>query len=213
MFHIVAASSLFHSINSLNTGEKKQYESLVTAIPGLSLNNNLLNQGKNLRRLLEDSPLKEKKVVVWHDVVNNTISSHRTNNYRPAGVEELTNYLKTKKQQILAIVYCRREGTPDLFSQLLGGTRVLIIPATKRLLSKSKQNNPEQLKEYLKLHQSADLELKSLRLVVAHKERLSELIGNIRGKQQRPSQTRRKAKARREQKLRAEEVSALQRQG
>ena len=82
-----------------------------------------------------------------------------------------------------------------------------------RLLSKSKQNNPEQLKEYLKLHQSADLELKSLRLVVAHKERLSELIGNIRGKQQRPSQTRRKAKARREQKLRAEVVSALQSQG
>ena len=78
MFHIVAASSLFHSINTLNTGEKKQYESLVTAIPGLSLNNNLLNQGKNLRRLLEDSPLKEKKVVVWHDVVNTTISSHRT---------------------------------------------------------------------------------------------------------------------------------------
>ena len=151
-------------------------------------------------------------MVVWHDVVNNTISSHRTNNYRAAGVEELTNYLKSKKQQILAIVYCRREGTPDLFSQLLG-TGVLIIPARKRLLSKSKQNDPEQLKEYLKLHQSADLELKSLRLVVAHKERLSELIGNIRGKQQRPSQTRRKAKARREQKLKAEEVSALQRQG
>ena len=146
-----------------------------------------------------------------HDVVNNTSSSHRTNNYRPAGVEELTNYFKSKKQQLLAIVYCRREGTPDLFSQLLGAG-VLIIPATKRLLSKSKQNDPEQLKQYLKLHQSAELELKSMRLVVAHKKRLSELIGNIRGKQQRPSQTRRKAKARREQKLKAEEVSALQRQ-
>ena len=148
MFHIVAASSLFHSINTLNTCEKKQYESLVTAIPGLSLNKNLLNQGKNLRRLLEDSPLKEKKVVVWHEVVNNTISSHshRTNNYRPAGVEELTNYLKSKKQQLLAIVYCRREGTPALFSQLLG-TGVLIISATKRLHSKSQQNDPEQLKE------------------------------------------------------------------
>ena len=39
-----------------------------SAIPGLSLKNNSLNQGKNLRRLVEDSPLKEKKVVVWHDV-------------------------------------------------------------------------------------------------------------------------------------------------
>ena len=212
MFQIVAASSLFHSINTLNTCEKKQYESLVTAIPGLSLNNNLLNQRKNLRRLLEDSPMKEKKVVVWHDVVNNAINSHRTNSYRPAGAEELTYYLKSKKQQILAIVYCRREGTPDLFSQLRG-TGVLIVLASKRLLSKSKQSDPEQLMEYLKLRQSAELELKSLRLVVAHKERLSELIGNIRGKQQRPTQTRRKAKARREQKLKAEEVSALQRQG
>ena len=41
---------------------------------------------------------------------------------------------------------------------------------------------------------------KSLRLVVAYNERLSELIGYISGKQQRPSQARRKAKARREQK-------------
>ena len=73
-------------------------------------------------------------MVVWHDVVNNAINSHRTNSYRPAGAEELTYYLKSKKQQILAIVYCRREGTPDLFSQIRG-TGVLIVLATKRLLS------------------------------------------------------------------------------
>ena len=100
MFPIVAAKSMFHSISTLKTFEKKRYESLVTAIPGLSLKNNLLNQRRNLRRLLEDSPLKEKKVVLWHDMVSNTISSHRTNKYCPAGVEELTNYLKSKKQQI-----------------------------------------------------------------------------------------------------------------
>ena len=132
--------------NTLNRCEKKRYESLVTAIPGLSLNNNLLDQGKNLRRLLEDSPFKEKKVVVWHEVVINIINSNRTKNDRPAGVQELTNYLKAKKQQIFTIVLRRREGTPDLFSQLLG-TGVFIIPPTKRILSKSKQNDPEQLKE------------------------------------------------------------------
>ena len=85
---------------------------------------------------------------------------------------------------------------PDLFSELLG-TGVLIIPATKHLLSKSKQSHPEQLTQYLTLHQSAELELISLQLVKAHKERLSELIGNVRGKQERPSQTTRKANARR----------------
>ena len=115
------------------------------------------------------------------------------------------------RQQILAIVCYRMEGTSNLFSQLLG-TGELINPATKRLLSKSKQSDAEQLTGYLKLHQSAEVELKSLRLVKAHKQRLSELIYNMRGKQQRTSQTRRKAKAIREHKLKAEEVSALQRQ-
>ena len=79
--------------------------------------------------------------------VNNTINSHRTNNYRTACFEEQTNYLKSKKQQILVIVYCRNEGTPDLFSQLLR-TGVLFIPTTKRLVSKSKPNDQEQLKEF-----------------------------------------------------------------
>ena len=81
MFRFVVASFLFRSINTLNRCEKKRYESLVTAIPNLSLNNTSLNQGKNLRRVLEDSPLKEKKVVVWNDVANKNISSHKTNLY------------------------------------------------------------------------------------------------------------------------------------
>ena len=80
-------------------------------------------------------------------MANNNINSHRTNNYHSACVKELTNYLKSKKQSaVLAIVYYRREGTSDLFIQLFG-TGVLII-ATKRLLSKKKQNHPEQLKEH-----------------------------------------------------------------
>ena len=130
-FHGVAASSLFHSINILNRSEKKQYPSLVTEILGPSLNNNSQNQGKNLRRLLEGKSIKvEKKVAVRHGVVNNTIDSRRNNNYRPDCVEELTNYLKAKKQHILAIVYCRRESMPDLFSQL-HCNGMLIIPAIK----------------------------------------------------------------------------------
>ena len=50
-----------------------------------------------------------------------------------------------------------------MFSRLLG-TGALIFPATKRLHLKRKQNDPEQFEEYLKLHQSAELELKSLRI-------------------------------------------------
>ena len=68
MFHIVAASSLLHSKNTYKS-EKRRYESSATAILCLFLNINSLNQGKNLRRLQEDSSKKEKKRVVWHDVV------------------------------------------------------------------------------------------------------------------------------------------------
>ena len=50
-----------------------------------------------------------------------------------------------------------------MFSQLLG-TGALIFPATKRLHLKRKQNDPEQFEDYLKQHQSAELQLKSLRI-------------------------------------------------
>ena len=107
-------------------------------------------------------------MVVWHNLVNKTFKSLRTSNIRPASVEELKVYLKSKKKQIIAIVYYIREGTPEFISQLRR-TEVLIIPETKRLFTKSKQSDPEQLKEYLKLHRVV-LELKSLRLAVEHKE-------------------------------------------
>ena len=77
-------------------------------------------------------------------------------NFLPACVEEVTTYLKSEKKQILAIIHCRREGGPELFSQLLVNG-VLIISAKKRLQSKSKQNDPDQITVYLKLYQSGDL--------------------------------------------------------
>ena len=61
-------------------------------------------------------------------------------------------YLKSKKQQLLAIIFCRREGTLLFFSQVLD-TGELIFPATKLLLLRSKHSDPDKLKEFLKLHQ------------------------------------------------------------
>ena len=64
------------------------------AIPGLYLNPNTLNPQKNLASLLCRAPLAEKRqVVVWHDIINNSINSHRTNNYRACTAEELTEIL------------------------------------------------------------------------------------------------------------------------
>ena len=120
---------------------------------------------------------------------------------RPGCVEEVTCFLMSNKQQILEIVFCRQDRTPEFFIQLLD-TGVIFVPAAKRLLSKSKHNDPDQLSESLKR--------KSVRFVLARRERLAELFGKCSSNQQRPSQTRRKVKAKPEQKLKAEVESALQ---
>ena len=57
---------------------EKRYESLVTGLPSLFLDDISPNHGKNLRRLLEHSPLEVKKVVVWHDVVRPLLATEST---------------------------------------------------------------------------------------------------------------------------------------
>ena len=95
MAMIVAASSLYHSLKDLEQEERRKMQQKVYAVPGLSLNPNTLNRGKDLRVLLELQTLAIKQIIIWHDVLNNSISSHRTNNYTPA---HLTNYWRIYNQ-------------------------------------------------------------------------------------------------------------------
>ena len=75
------------------------------AIPGLSLNQNTTNPQKKLASLLCKAPLAEKlQVMVWNDIINNSINSHRTNKYRACTAEEVTEILMTLTG-ISAILY------------------------------------------------------------------------------------------------------------
>ena len=89
MAMIVAASSLYHSLKDLKLEERKETQQKVYAVPGLSLNSNTLNRGKNLRNLFEQQPLASKQNIPWQDLLNNSISSHRTNHYTPCPLDEL----------------------------------------------------------------------------------------------------------------------------
>ena len=94
---------------------------------------------KNLQFLLNKGPRHSREdVLVWHDIFNNSISSHRTNNYRAARPEDIFNYLKTRSIQIIEIVYFRRKGLPDIV-EALRRTRNLVIPVTRGLLSKKRE--------------------------------------------------------------------------
>ena len=69
---IVAASSLYHSLEDLEQEERRETHQKVYAVPGLSLNPSTLYRGKDLRVLLELQPLARKQIMIWRDVLNNT---------------------------------------------------------------------------------------------------------------------------------------------
>ena len=94
MAMIVAASSLYHSPKHLEQEERRESQQKVYAVPGLSLNPKTLKSGKDLRVLLELQPLASKQIFIWHDVLNNSISSLCTNNYTPCPLDELLAYLQ-----------------------------------------------------------------------------------------------------------------------
>ncbi|XP_063728862.1 uncharacterized protein LOC134856523 [Symsagittifera roscoffensis] len=68
MAWVVAASSLFHSLNTLRPAEKAELDELVYAESGLSLNPHTVRKRQNLQTLLEEHPLVDKEIILWHDV-------------------------------------------------------------------------------------------------------------------------------------------------
>ena len=158
MVHILAASS-FH-INSLPYSSEKQFLGEITSVPGFSFDRNSKNWFKNARDLLQKGHLSNRKnLVVWHDLINNTISRRNSNNYQPCSVLELTSFLRTKKDHFSAFVYCRRICTDDIFQELLK-CEGLVLSVTKHLISKRKSKT--QPGKYSQLHQEVGLEIRTL---------------------------------------------------
>ena len=60
----------------------------------------------------------KEKIVFWHDVLNNSISRHGSNNFRALSVSELIEILKSLQYRLSALVYCHRYRTQDIFEQL-----------------------------------------------------------------------------------------------
>ena len=197
MAWVVAASSLFYSLNTLRPAEKAELDELVYAESGLSLNPHTVRKRQNLQTLLEEHPLVDKEIILWHDVLNNSLSKHRTNANTLYPLDDLISYLQSKRHRFKAIIYCRRTRTTDIFDSLMR-TGILIVPTTK-LISRGKRQDPALVRQYLEVHQSSELELKSLRVVLTHRENLPGIFSKIRARTQKPSQGRRKAKARREE--------------
>ena len=92
MLFIIAASSLHHSVNTLPLTLDDTFK----AVPGLSFNLNANNWQKTVQYLSSNSPkcMIEKNIIIWHDVINNSLSKNRSNNDNPLTPESLIEILK-----------------------------------------------------------------------------------------------------------------------
>ena len=74
MLKIIAASSLYNSIGELQIKLRKQLRELVHAGPGFSLNPESVNKSKDVYNYLKSEELKDTRIILWHDLINKTIT-------------------------------------------------------------------------------------------------------------------------------------------
>ena len=178
MVFILAASSFHHAIETLNPDKKERYKEKIYSIPGLSLNPNTKNPRKIVQNLLAKDLKEKKDIVIWHDVLNDSISRHDSNNLQALTVPQLIDVLKGLQNKVSALVYCQRSRTPYIFDALnvLKTDQIIeVFSIVKDFISSKIQKDPEHLKQYKALHQSPELELKSLDLILRKESLLSAI--------------------------------------
>ena len=203
MVLIFGASSLFHAINSLPKNSQNRYTSTVFSLPGLSLNPFAVNYRKTVQYQLDNVFRHKSDIIIWHDAINNSLTSHRTNNYRELALRELATVLEQYQDRLKAIVYCPRNGAPNIFG-LVKQTSIVTLHVITDLVSKRKQKDQNLIKEYYQLHQKHHLELKSLTLVLTHQNSLRCLLKKTRHSKF----NKRRRRAKKNKKLAAEAAAA-----
>ena len=194
IMHIFAASSLFLAVKTLPGGVRKRKN--LTTIPGLHLVENSAKYRKKTvqfqLKFVRNQHSPKPEVVIWHDVINNSITPHPSNYNNPLDTQQLILVLRKLPVNIKAIVYCQREGAPDIFPAL--NRNFLTIHVVKETLSDKKLRDHQLLLKYQKLHLDRKLELKLYLLVSKH---ISNLLA-LKNKKKRPNNRRRKTNFRRQ---------------
>ena len=192
MIHIVGANCLSRAFEQLDKKQKTSLTSKITAIPSLSLNPNVNFQLKSLQFLLNNGSLRSKNnLVLWHDIINNSLTKHKPNGYKALHPKALVEILESYTSRISAFLYCHRTGAPDIFSTLRQ-IDIPIIRVTKNLVPKKKQQCVSLLLEYSKIHPQYYLELKSLSIVLRYSRNLQALSKNTRHDNRKLSQRKRR---------------------
>ena len=189
MIKIVGASSLYHSINKLEQSEQDKLADPVHSFPGLNLDPSTSNYCIDY---LSSTPLRNCKIVLWHDLLNNTITSHPKKGNIPQTIEELIATLKTIPN-LFCVVTCQRKGAPYIFDNLLNSLVCYVIDVTKHIISASERIDESLIAKYRKLHQAADIESRTLATVLHYFPDFNRIF-KTRGTKRQTAAEKRKAK-------------------
>ena len=198
MVFIVGASSLRNTLNGMSYHEKKPLLGSHYHWGGLSLNVRTPERSKLLQNLpnVGGGLCKKSNLVIWHDVINNTITTFKQTKACP--VPELIDILLQYKDRIAAIVYVKRFGAP-LCLEDLRSTGIVVIDAFQQLISHRNRKNHNLINEFSKLHPCVVAEARNLFALWRKRDKL-ELFGPRKFcakrlvKKRKPSQKKRKKK-------------------
>ena len=104
MVFILAATSLHHSLETLSPVEKNRYKKKIYSTPGLSFNPITKNPRKIVQNLLSKDLKDKNNIVIWHDVINNSISRHHSSNFKALSVPDLIEVLKCLQDKRSSLV-------------------------------------------------------------------------------------------------------------
>ena len=142
MVVIIGASSLKAATEVAPNDLKRMLSRISFASKGLSLNPNSIHKVLDLGSLLEKGKLrKTRDIILWHNMLNNTIEKHRMNAQKAEKVPNLINTLREHTWRIKAIIYCQNENAKHIFAELRT-LNTLVLPAGKKL------NLSRKLKEW-----------------------------------------------------------------
>ena len=112
MHFIIGASSLHHAAQNPNSSFTDHQDDFY-ALPGLSFVHR--NPSKMIVNVLPNLPAG-RKFIIWHDVINNSISRHPSNDNEPLNWETLLHAIieLKKKFELVAMIYIKRKKALDL---------------------------------------------------------------------------------------------------
>ena len=182
MVDVIGANFLRGAVDKAPTALRKHIQVKVFAVPGISLHPTAKYPKKQLTLSGNSQSLKNRSnIVIWHNLLNNSLFPLKSNGYRRSTPEKVVEILEPFRKQLSALVYNQRIGTASIQKHLITA-KFLTIHPRQHLLSNHKKKNQKKSQELLRFHSKEFIELHLLQIILRHEGSLGQLLGRNRSK-------------------------------